>query len=180
MGDDEHDSDRPAVDPIPPEQRTLQIAASYSWADAVRLTGASASQVTQLARQVTKRGVGAAMDFDDLVRLAVGRELLRVRQVDLSTLHELFAAIDQPGIRGAHRWAWLRTDDARQRGAALVLVLHAGRDTGAVMLATADEAVELAYSDRRVVVVDVSACIAELEQRTGIDYVTLAATAYVH
>jgi len=142
----------------------------YSQADVVRATGASMPQVKKLAtRLLRKKGRGTGnhlgFNFEDTLRIAVARELLRVG-VDVSSIHSLFAAIETPKKRSAHRWSWLRTEDAYRNGAALVL-FHA---SGAVCLTTAVDAVALLKSTQTVTVIDVGAIILELERQTGEQY----------
>ena len=149
----------------------------YSQSDVVRVTGASMPQVKKLAKRLLrKKGSGSGkhlgFDFEDTLRIAVARDLLRVG-VNVSSMHSLFAAIETPRAGSGHPWAWLRTEDARRQGAALVLVLaprNALAQTGAVYLTTTAEAVAWLHSKQSVIVLDVGATIAELEQQTGERY----------
>jgi hypothetical protein len=145
------------------------------------MTGASHPQVKKLGVAMLKkkaRGTGNHLGFsaDDALRIMVSRELLRVG-VQVGSLRSLFASLETPSVPNAKRWAWLRTEDCRRQGAALVLVQpHALAPTGvgAVGLTTAAQAVEWLQSKRTVVVIDVGACIKQIEEHTGQSYIVTA------
>jgi hypothetical protein len=155
----------------------LSVRYPYSQSDVVRVTGASMPQVKKLAKRLLRkkgqgRGNHLGFNFDDTLRIAVARELLRVG-VDVSAIHSLFAGIEHPTLPTARPWAWLRTAEARQLGSALVLILaprNALANTGGVMLTTAAAAVAFLQAKQTVIVIDVGAIIAELEQQTGARY----------
>lgn len=154
----------------------------FSQGDVVRMTGASAPQVKKLTTKLLrKKGRGSGkhlgFNFDDTLRIAVARELLRVG-VDVASMHELFAAIETPRIASAHRWAWLRSEESRRTGAAIVLLLaprHAPAHTGGVYLTTAAEAAALLQSKQTVIVIDVGTIILQLETASGERYLEPAA-----
>jgi hypothetical protein len=153
----------------------------YSQGDVVRVTGASMPQVKKLATQLLRkkgRGSGKPLgfNFDDTLRIAVARELLRVG-VDVSSMHSLFAAIESPRGPSAHRWAWLRTEESRRLGACIVLVLpprHALATAGHVHLTTTVDAAAWLQSKHTVIVIDVGATIRQLEEQTGEQYTASA------
>ncbi len=142
------------------------------------MTGASVPVIKNLLRGIPAlkkrhRGSGhwSAFDLDDALRVAVARELLRVG-VQVAAIASVFAAIERD-------WPRLKTPQARTEGAVLVLVLghplgSASAQTGHVHLATAIEAKAWALSKRTVILTDVNALIAHLEDVTGLSYQTVA------
>jgi hypothetical protein len=155
----------------------------YSRGTVSSMTGVGVPTIKNLVRGVRKlkrkhRGTGNwdGFSFDDSLRIGLSKELLRVG-VPVATISELFDVIEQPRERVNKGWAWLRTPEARQQGAALVLILGhpLGPDpatTGHCYLTTAYEAVaQMSGSKgRTVIVIDVNAIIARLEDATGERY----------
>lgn len=149
----------------------------YSRSDVVRMTGASNPQVKILGTEVLKKqaqGTGNHLGYndDDALRVMVSRELLRIG-IQVSSIHSLFQSLETPALPTAKAWDWLKTEEARTQGAALVVIqphaLAAAR-TGAVYLTTAQEAIAWLQSKRTVIVIDVGGFIDDLEQHTGKRY----------
>jgi hypothetical protein len=144
--------------------------APFTRSAAAVLAELSAPQVKKLGtRLLRKRGRGKGHhlghSLDDVLRMRLARELLSLG-VQIASIHSLFAAIEP-------KWPWLRSPAARTEGAALVLLtgpLGLNSTTGRAYLTTAAEAVSWLHSKQTVIVIDVNAMIAELEQRTGERY----------
>lgn len=106
-------------------------------------------------------------DFDDALRIALAKELLRVG-LQVASIDSLFQSIEKD-------WPRLRRPESRAEGAALVLVLGhpLGPDperVGHGYLTTAYEAKRWLESTNTVIVIDVNAMIAKLEDATGTRY----------
>ena len=158
---------------------TPESAYPYTRGDVASLTGASVPTIKNLqrGRVLRKRRPGTGnyhgYNFEDALRIAVSKELLRVGLL-VSSIASLFDSLEAPPSTG-HPWSWLRTTDARVNGSALVLILGhpLGPDpahTGHVYLTTTHEAKAWLDSKRTVIVVDVGVLIAQLEERTGERY----------
>ncbi len=151
-------------------RQALESPFRYTRAAVTTLTGASPTRVARVGRAVLKkrgRGTGNYIghDFDDLLRIRIARELLDCG-VQVASIHGIFAAIEP-------HWAWLRTDEARRDGAALVLItgsLGLNSTTGRAYLTNGTDAVAWLKSKTTVVVMDVGAMIDELEAKTGERY----------
>jgi len=100
----------------------------YTRTAAASLTGASAAQVRKLSNRLLKKsasGTGNHLghNLDDVLRITVSKELLRVG-VRVASLHSVFASIEAD-------WPRLRVSSVRQTGACLVLeVGHLGPNNG--------------------------------------------------
>src|SRR5687767_8130780 len=131
---------------------SLESPFPYSRSAIASLTGASPSQVRKLGKRLLRkpgRGTGHKVghDFDDALRIAVARELLRIG-VTVASLDSLFTAIEPT-------WPRLRAPNVRAVGACLVLeVGHLGLNsqTCRAHLTTAKEAVARLRSTSTVVV----------------------------
>ena len=153
----------------------------YSQGEVAAATGYSAQQIFKLtAAMLRKKGRGKGhhnlYTFDDALRIALAKELRR-SGVAVPSLQSLFGALDTPPPSSPSKpWSWLKTAEARTAGATIVLFIEhrlGGRKlpTGVVYLTTAQEAVGWLRSKTTVTVIDVNAVIAELEERTGEQYV---------
>jgi hypothetical protein len=138
----------------------------YTRSAAASLTGASASQVRKLGKSLlrkTARGITGhhvGHDFDDVLRIAVARELLRIGAT-VASLRSIFAAIEPD-------WPRLRAPNVHATGACLVLeVGHLGLNsqTCRARLTTAKEAVNRLRSTQTVIVIDIGQIL--IRQRSG-------------
>jgi hypothetical protein len=139
---------------------------SYTNAAVAKLTGASGSQVRKLGQQLLRKpGLGTGhkvpYEFDDMLRIWVGRELLQLG-ISVTSLASLFAAIEPD-------WPRLRS------GAVACLVLEVGQlgpnsHTSRAYLTTTKGAVARLRSSQTVVVIDIAEIINQLEARTGTRY----------
>jgi hypothetical protein len=141
------------------------------------MTGVSAPSIKGIVRGVRAlkrraKGTGNwnAFSFDDALRIALAKELLRVG-LKVSSVSSLFDAIEEPRAGVNKGWAWLRSPEAVATGAVLVLLpgdpSGPNPATGHAYVTTAADAVRWLRSHRTCVVIDINPLIARLEAATA-------------
>jgi hypothetical protein len=105
------------------------------------------------------------VDIEDELRMMLSKDLQQAG-VPAASLHSMFEAIERPASQGAKPWAWLRTSEAREEGALLVLVGDPASTAGICYLATFNDGKRW-LGNRTALVIDVNSYIRELEARTG-------------
>lgn len=162
MADDARDDDGLPLDPT---ARAAAVARQFDESFA----GLSFAGLKQLDERAPGR-----LDADDALRLIVARELVGLG-VEIDSLPSLFDSLQTASTPRAKPWAWLRTEEARLQGAALVLfrpVRASACGIGAACVTTAATAVEWLRSKRGAIVIDIGAIIQRIEHATGQSYVT--------
>jgi len=119
------------------------------------------------------RGTGNWRSYsaEDMLRTMLAKELLRVG-LNVASIHSLFESIQAPTTPNAKPWAWLRSREARDAVACLVLSLgHRALSsaTGTAHITTFDGAKQF-LGQRTAIVIDVNSFIREIEERTGRPY----------
>jgi DNA-binding transcriptional MerR regulator len=132
------------------------------------INGCSVTHYTRAVRalQRERRGTGHHNTYsvEDALRLWLVRELIAVG-LGVAEINRVFDHIEEEHEHNLG-WAWLRTEDARRNGAALV-VIHG--DLAASAVVTHEEA-WLQRSDRIYSVINLGLAIAQLERLTGERY----------
>ena len=163
----------------------------YTRGEIERITDVGAPTIKNLQRgrvlRKRRRGAGnyVGYDDDDALRIMLSKVFHRVG-LEVSGIHALFASLEQPAPHpSAKTWSWLRTREAYDQGAAIVLLrAHASTPsptTGHAYLTTAADAVwwlQQSQTAQTVIVIDVGALILQLEARTGRPYGQRAADSH--
>jgi DNA-binding transcriptional MerR regulator len=151
----------------------------FTRGDVAAVCGVTASTIKNLQHgKVLKkrpRGTGNwnGYDMDDALRIMVAKELIRVG-LQVASIHSLFEAIQKPTAPSAKPWSWLRTAEARDQGACLVLLLShraLSNSTGAAYITTLVGAAQW-LGRSTAIVIDLNGFIRDLENRTGRSFVT--------